>query len=1637
MKIITAILLLWILLPSVAGAQDGAPRGKLLDASSSTWVQTGGPGGGRISDIAFDSADPSVLYAGGSLEGIYVSTDSGDNWELMPFPSHIRGVHTVIADPRASSTIYCAFHGGLLKSSDRGETWHETLDVFGEDPYAVFVVARDPLDSDVMYAGGEVFSPEGGGGVYRTGDGGLNWEEISVGLDLPAGTRTEAIAAAGNGTVLVGINDRQLTTWHKGKVFVTKDDGQSWSEMDYGQREDRFIWSLLANPHDLQEVWLSEGSLYNYELPQPLLYRSTDVGESWKPVAIDVPFDASQVRVIESYEGGRVYVSGGGHLFYTDNGGESFVSINPPSGEMTFGDLTHIAVHPDDADALYLPLHGEGIAHSRDGGRRWELRNSGIIGTSLTLLAADPADPSVIYAASSAGNGTYRSDDFGENWIRLNAGGIVHPWADELLVDPVDPDNVWFVSDVPYIHRSRDRGTTWEVLYNPYLKGGLNFCSVYAMDQPSDPNIMYVLSNGFGIFKGARVEDNWNWEFLKLSEVDYTYSLAVDPENADVLYSGYSRKPFETAAKVTASYDGGENWFLSLNIEGAEAVTSVVVDPQNSDVVYAASTGEEGGALWVSRDKGGNWQRLNEQFNFTTIHSFAVPAGDSPIAYAGVWGGGTYRTADYGANWTKLDGKETFSVAAIALDPADPDIVYVADRTEPILYRSADGGESWDLHFDAGPEYRRLMSVTLDPTDVDRLYVAAMKAGGPGMLGGMFEIDGGAVTDIGGDLPKVALSLTVDPATPATLYTVLHESGVYRSTNYGRTWTEISGEGSELPESGFSALYVDPTDSHRLYLIGGCDVRFSTFESAGLDPDLVNGVYRSADGGETWENIGRGSLGARSGPIKSLVFYDGASDVICLGAENGVYYTTDGGSNWQSSPGLPYGTLGGIAVSGTTIHAFTNGAGSITGTIESDYSITWNSARGVVAGISFAQLLQDPADSATLYASGYPGGIFKSTDGGLSWHEKNFGMVSFKVEDPLRQGYYALDISESNPEVLYLGLYEKGVYRSFNGAETWYPVNGRNGTMTGRPITSVVVDPTDENTVYAAAEDGVYRTTNGGQDWEQMNSGLVTDDVKLLHLNADGELYAGSRGYGLYLWRGGSWEPQNPTGSWGRIWPMWNDRPLYQYTSLLIHPEDNSRMLLGTFPQGIYKSADGGASFRESNIGWTLDGVFRLVCHPENPEIVYAGTYNGLNRSLDFGDHWEMWDNGWPPEQWVFSIAFDPTDPDVMYACSKNGENEGQGVEEFRGTVMKSLDGGASWFEITDGLDKNQEFYKILVDRFDPSTLYLAAQYDGMFISRDAGDSWTAWNEGLTNHTPGTNGNNVTNVLVFSTDHSVLYFGSDGSGVFRRMIAPILAVRDLGAQVRDHQVLLTWRFTDLNDNFGQYNVYRSTEPFTSIEGLSLHETIVDVADTTLTDSQVEPGVQYYYAVTTVDVNGYENGHIIPLGPVVDLPTPDVAGDFDGSGKVDFADFFLFADAFGGADPAYDLDSSGKVDFADFFLFADSFGKEGREKLMDLAREYIGLPTAVHLEQNYPNPFNSGTVIGFVLPGDMEVELAVYSLTGQRVVTLVDDVLATGVHAVRWDGRDSSGRPLASGVYLYQLRGTDGQPVETRKLVLVQ
>jgi photosystem II stability/assembly factor-like uncharacterized protein len=406
-----------------------------------------------------------------------------------------------------------------------------------------------------------------------------------------------------------------------------------------------------------------------------------------------------------------------------------------------------------------------------------------------------------------------------------------------------------------------------------------------------------------------------------------------------------------------------------------------------------------------------------------------------------------------------------------------------------------------------------------------------------------------------------------------------------------------------------------------------------------------------------------------------------------------------------------------------------------------------------------------------------------------------------------------------------------------------------------------------------------FVTKDEGKSWSELNDGLLTKDVYTLAIGSDGQLYAGTRGYGVFRFNRNEekWEQTSQLAGFGFSWHVW-DRPMYQYTSLLIDPRNNSIMYLGAFPSGMFKSTDGGKTWKESNIGFFddgVDGIFSLTFHPHNKSIIYAGTYNGVSVTYDAGGHWKRISNGIPPEQWVYSIAIDPTSPDVMYAASKNGKNKGTGEPGFHGTVVKTLDGGENWFEIVKGLNKDNEFYTIIIDPSNSSRLFLCTSSEGVFISLDAGESWSPMNNGLTDYETGTYPpSNVATPLRMSGNGAVLYLGTRGTGVFKRFIKPLPIAEAGPDQTVDEDTIVTldgsgsisnvsivsyvWTFTDVTPkslrgetvtyNFTNPGVYLITLNVTDDLGNSCTDTVV------ITVNDVTPPVADAGTDQTVKVN---------------------------------------------------------------------------------------------------------------------------------------------------------------------------------------
>jgi photosystem II stability/assembly factor-like uncharacterized protein len=1339
-------------------------------AAEPPWEQTGGPTGAPMESVVISPANASVLYSAGYGGGVYKSTNGGETWGLQPIRDYRpeEQLRSLVLNPAAPDTLYVVGAHGVSKSTDGGATWAASNNGIKECQLRLVTLAMDPTRPDTLYIGTGQCVGDSSGVVYKSTDGGRTWNDITGQMRLHVSDQVNALAACGP-EVYVGLRD--TTGEVDGEVYHSSDGGKTWTQVDLGRPAGTYAYSAFVDRSNPREAWIGLGSREN-RMFTPCLFVTRDGGQTWQGVAAypgreegfvvgKSPAGALYVSRWRTSDGGRTW-----ETYFRDQHGE-----NDPAAAL-YGLPVSLAFDPHNAATIYAALrYGPGVAKTINDGGSWRRINMGIINGNVSLIAADPSDSDTLLASGIGGVGTFRTVDGGAEWTWVSGNGITHPFGDELAFRVSSPGEVWQVADVGRVFVSTDTGVNWSETINPRRSGtGFRYGSIYALaTAPSNSAIIYALKNGFGIYRSR--DGGSSWTFLENSEIDYSYSIAVHPSNPNVIFSGFLPKPFQDFGMVRRTTDGGDSWDTILTVPNSTGVASVAIDVKHPDTVYAGSVGSRG-EIYKTANGGETWARLNEQFTMLTVWGqpqlVADPRNES-IVYITTWLGGTWKSSDAGSNWTLLKGAP-LSGTAISIDPRSSRTIYLADRTAPKVWRSTDAGASWVAVGDFGEDGAFLVNRVL--ADGESLYAATF---GPGIHSGRLyrSSDSGTTwKDITSTLPRSVLDIAPDPNRLDTIYVTTHVHGAFKSTDGGSTWTEMAS----FPDIGAYDIEVDPVDTRILYACGlGGQVPSWCMPPDGYTFRDPAGVYKSTDAGQTWT-----SILATSNECRAIRIHPRDHNVLFAAAlDDGLQISTDGGHTWKNcNTGLGTKVLTSCAIGGDKVYVGTQGCGVYSGDVQSaKWTVSWQAGRSnkPVPETYSMQIQVDPTNSNRIFVGANPGGLFRSDDGGATFYDKNFLTPSVVVSEPHRQGYYTYALNPTNTAEVWLGTWGKGVYKSYDGMDFDVGANGTDRIMFGKHVNSLLVDPRSPNTVYAATEEGMFRTKDGGVTWSDFSLGLGTRQVRTLSMPSANLLICGTLGYELYSINpqitssGYSWRQLGAFDEFGVFWPIWNNRPLYQYTALLFHPTDPNVIYCGTFPAGIYVSRDGGTSWQESNPGWPNDGVFSLAFCPTDMNRIFVGTYNGLMVSANGGSHWEVRDEGWPAQQWVFSIAFDPRAADTMYACSKNGENEGAGREGFHGTVMKSTDGGATWNAITSGLDLNQEFYKILVDPHLPDVLYLATQRSGVFVSRNGGEEWSAWNTGLTNMAAGTNGNNVTNTMTFSADGQWVYFGTAGSGVFRRM----------------------------------------------------------------------------------------------------------------------------------------------------------------------------------------------------------------------------------------------------------------------------
>ncbi len=647
-------------------------------------------------------------------------------------------------------------------------------------------------------------------------------------------------------------------------------------------------------------------------------------------------------------------------------------------------------------------------------------------------------------------------------------------------------------------------------------------------------------------------------------------------------------------------------------------------------------------------------------------------------------------------------------IGDLAVDPEDHATIYVAAASGGV-WKTTNGGTTWTPIFDGEGSYS-IGCVTLDPSDSNVVWVGTGENNSQRSVG--------------------------------------YGDGVYKSLDGGASWTNMGLESSEH----IGKIVVDPRDS---------DVVYVAAQGPLWAPGGDRGLYKTIDGGETWEavltiseNTGVSDLvvDPRDPDVLYAAAYQRRRRVWTLingGPESGLHKSTDGGETWRKlAGGLPKGDVGriGLAISPAdpdVVYAIVEAALEDGGFYRSgDRGETWKKMSDYVSGSPqyYQEIIADPSDVDRVYSNDT--WMQVTEDGGKTWESvpENFKHVD----------NHALWIDPDDTDHLLAGC-DGGLYETFDRGATWR-------FFFNLPVTQFYKIAVDNDepfyNVYGGTQDnftlgGPSRTTSAygiaNEDWF-MTVGGDGFQTRIDPENPDivysqwqyGHLIRFDRKTGEQI----DVQPQPDAGDPAMRW-NW-DAPL------IISPHSPSRLYYAA--QRIFRSDDRGDSWRPISgdltrridrntlpvMGkvWSVDAVAKnrstsfygsVVSLSESPLVaglIYAGTDDGLIQvTEDGGENWRKIEtvSGVPKRTYVGDLAASKRDADTVYAAFNNHKNG-----DFSPYLMKSTDRGATWSSISGdpeagGLPARGSVYTVAED--DESDLLFAGTEFGAFFSR-GDDHW-------------------------------------------------------------------------------------------------------------------------------------------------------------------------------------------------------------------------------------------------------------------------------------------------------------------------
>ncbi|MFH1747082.1 MAG: hypothetical protein ABIG44_08565, partial [Planctomycetota bacterium] len=605
-------------------------------------------------------------------------------------------------------------------------------------------------------------------------------------------------------------------------------------------------------------------------------------------------------------------------------------------------------------------------------------------------------------------------------------------------------------------------------------------------------------------------------------------------------------------------------------------------------------------------------------------------------------------------------------------------------------------------------------------------------------------------------------AIACSPTDPALYFVAGADGGVWRTVDGGTSWTPVT---QFLPTTAIGALAVDPTNEAIIYA-GTGEANYANHSRFG------EGVYKSSDGGDTWEVLASDVFAGRcfskliidpTNPLRLYASITRAGGFPELAAAKGhpnatgslgVFRSEDGGVSWTH---------------------LTNGLPALSAT---DLSIDVNTPATLFAGIG--RIFGSPDN-----------GIYRSTDGGDSWTklagglpDTELGRISVAVAPSLSTRVYAMLTHQSNES----GgeAYLIGAYRSDDGGDTWteIPLSSSIQATYGWYLSVIGVHPSNADLVFMGGVT-LWRSTNAGANWSNVTTPHV--DMHAVTWDASGRLVVGDDG-GVH----------RSTDS-GSSWTTHNEGlgVIQCYAGLSTHPTDDKIMFVGVQDNGtcrripteywilalggdggwtqldqnnpayvfaefqgtgnLYRSTIGGGSFTQSSTGIDVNDrncfLPPYLIDPANSNRMLYATHR-IYISNNRGSSWTPYSDDLTGggSAAIRALAIAPSDSNIVYAATNDGR------------ILRSDDGGQNFVLIAENVPGWPRVTReLFVHPTDPLTVYQAVASFGETQIRRTSDGGQSW-EALDANFP----DMPVNVLAVDVRgrHPVIYVGAE-VGLYR------------------------------------------------------------------------------------------------------------------------------------------------------------------------------------------------------------------------------------------------------------------------------